>query len=194
MAVIPQGGKQFEKVKPGIWLGTIIDVVELGLVPSKNPQFPDPVVRTRVVWVLNYNDSNGNPQQHAEQPPSKVTPPTKYKASRFWTIAQGVLGTVPQPFDDEILVGRSNQLVFMQEGERVVLAAILPVPPGQTPPPIPKGFVRYSLRPKNQPATTQAAPAQAAPAAQPPAAGTDSFGMKYDNAPAPEVADEDIPF
>ncbi len=185
--LIPSGGKKFERAKAGIYLGTIIDVVELGEVKSNNPRFPNPKVRTRIVWVLNANDSEGRALRYMEQPSSVMTPPGKYRASRMYEISAGVLGTVPVPFDDEVLLHRSNQLVLMQEGEYVNLKAILPVPAGQTPPPVPQGFVRDKDKPKDangQAATGQAVVQSAAPSIAQPAAP----------AVAPVVADEDIPF
>lgn len=179
--LIPSGGKKFERAKAGIYLGTIIDVVELGEVASKNPRFPNPKVRTRIVWVLNANDTEGRPLRYMEQPSSVMTPPGKYRASRMYEISAGVLGgVIPVPYDDEVLLHRSNQLVLMQEGEYVNLKAILPVPAGQTPPPVPKDFIRDKDKPKDAAGQTvqSAAPAIAQPAAV--------------NAPA--VADEDIPF
>lgn len=179
--LIPAGGKKFERAKAGIYLGTIIDVVELGEVQSKNPRFPNPKVRTRIVWVLNANDSEGRPLRYMEQPSSVMTPPGKFRASRMYEISSGVLGTVPVPFDDEILLHRSNQLVLMQEGEYVNLKAILPLPAGQTAPPVPKDFVRDKDKPKDT--NGQAAVQSAAPSIAQPAAPA-----------APQVADEDIPF
>jgi len=178
--LIPSGGKKFERAKAGIYLGTIIDVVELGEVASKNPRFPNPKVRTRIVWVLNANDADGRPLRYMEQPSSVMTPPGKYRASRMYEISAGVLGgVIPVPYDDEVLLHRSNQLVLMQEGEYVNLKAILPVPPGQTPPPVPQGFVRDRDKPKDANGQTvqSAAPSIGNTAAAPATA-----------------ADEDIPF
>jgi hypothetical protein len=161
--LIPEGGKKFEKPTPGIYLGRVIDVVELGEVKAKNPQFAS-AVRTRVVWVLNAKDKEGKPLRYVEQPAAKMTPPTKYRASRMYEIANGVFnGNIPVPFDDEYLVGRANQLVLTQSGEYINLSAILPVPPGQESqvPPVPQGFVRDKDKPKQGQPQQNAAPQQA---------------------------------
>jgi len=143
--IIDVGGTQFEKANEGIYLGTIIDVVELGEVKSRDPRFGSKT-RTRIVWVLNATDKQGKPLRVMESPVSKVTPPGKYRASRLYEIAQAVLGTVPDPFDDEILIGRSNQLVLQRAGEWVNIKAILPLPAGAVRPVVPAGFIRAAVR------------------------------------------------
>lgn len=55
----------------------------------------------------------------------------------------------PDPFDDEILIGKSNQLVLQHNGQWVNIKAILPLPDGAKPPVAPAGFVRAAVRAKN---------------------------------------------
>jgi hypothetical protein len=175
--LIQTGGKKFEKPSPGIWLGRVIDVEELGLVPSKGNFAPQ--VRTRIVWVvapvpgqgLPNVDSEGRAFRHMEQPPSKMTPPTKYQASKMYKLAEQIFGGVdkiPVPFDDEFFMDRTNQLILTTNGpmgEFRNIVAAMPVPAAMMSlvPPVPTGFVRAKDRPK-QPGQAQATPAVASPA------------------------------
>lgn len=194
--LIPQGGKKFEKPGAGIYLGRVIDVVELGSVASKNPQFAAQV-RTRIVWVvrpvpgqgLPDVDSEGRPFRHMEQPPSKMTPPTKYQASRMYKLAEQVFGgadKIPAPFDDEFFMDRVNQLVLTTNGpmgEFRTIAAMMPVPANLLAlvPAVPQGFQRQKDRPAQGQTTTAAQPSGVAQAT-------------VTAAPAAEISDEDIPF
>lgn len=189
MLVTDKGGKEFEKPKSGIYLGTIIDVIDLGLVKSKNPQFPDPKVRVRIVWVLNANDSEGKPFRVIEQPTAKISS-GGVRPSRLFEICVGVLGTEPPfPFDTEILVGKSNQLFLTQEGEFVNIKGFLPVPAGTAVPTAPQGFIRAKDKPATS-AGTASAPA-AAPAAAPVNLGT---AAQQAAQAVPTPTNEDIPF
>jgi len=169
--------KQFEKPDSGLFLGTIIDVVDLGLVPSKNPKFPEPKVRIRIVWVLDKLDSKGKPYRIVEQPTASLT--DKPKKSRLYEICEGVFGSAPPvPFDSELLIGRSNGLFITREGEFANIKGFMPIQPGQNPPKAPADFVRnkdkkaqeaaLAAAQQNQPVTTPAGMApttQAAPVA-----------------------------
>lgn len=194
--LIATGGKKFEKPSPGIWLGRIIDVEELGLVASKGNFAPQ--VRTRIVWVvapvpgqgLPAADSEGRPFRHMEQPPSKMTPPTKYQASKMYKLAEQIFGGVdkiPVPFDDEFFMNRTNQLILTTNGpmgEFRNIVAAMPVPDALAAlvPPVPAGFVRAKDRPKQ--------PQQGQPAQQ----NTVQTATVQAAAPVQEIADEDIPF
>ena len=173
---IPTGGKKFEQPDAGIFLGTIIDVQFLSQVPSKNPQFPEPKDRLRIIWVLNAIDKEGHPFRVMEQPPFRMADGgNKTKKSRLYEIYEGVFqGQIPVPYDSEDLIGRSNRLFLAKEGEYTTIKGFMPLLPGDVAPKAPADFVRAKDKPAQTAQTTAAAPAarQAAPA----------------------VADEDIPF
>lgn len=168
-----ESGKSFTKPASGKYIGTVIDVADLGLCKSKNAQFPDPVHRVQVVWVLNVNGPDGKPMEYSEAPSIKLSEGGKYRPSRLYEITSGILqGPIPQPFatfDIESLIGKSNELFIVKTGEgndaRSVIAGFLPVPPGVTPPQTPSDFVRKVNRPKT--ASAAAPAAQAAQAAAP---------------------------
>jgi hypothetical protein len=167
--IIEKSGKKFEKPDAGVFLGTIIDVVDLGLVASKNPQFPDPQLRMRIVWVLDKLDSEGKPYRIIEQPTQKFSDGGNgTKKSRLYEICEGVLGTAPPvPFDPEtVLLGRSNALFLAKEGEYTNIKGFMPVPQGQTAPKAPADFVRHRDRPTSQPNQNAAQAAQVAQARQ----------------------------
>lgn len=181
--IVESGGKNFPKADPGIYLARIIDVVELGLVKSKNSAFKDQV-RTRVFWVLNSmeaaaqgkfaKDPDGRWFTHMEEMPTKMTPPTKYQASRMYRLAEQIFGgadKLPTPFDDEFFMGRTNQIVLSFNGQNSkyrTITSILPLPKSleSMVPPVPEGFVRARDR---KPAGQAAAnvPGQVAPAPTP---------------------------
>jgi hypothetical protein len=181
--IVDRGGKKFEKPDAGVFLGTIIDVVELGLVPSKNPKFPDPQVRLRIVWVLDKNDSEGHPYRIIEQPTAKLSDGgNNTKKSRLYEICEGVFQSAPPvPFNTEDLIGRSNALFLAKEGDYTNIKGFMPVPAGKTPPSAPAGFVRDKDDPKKIAARTANKNGGAS------AANTQS-------ATPVQVAEEDIPF
>jgi hypothetical protein len=150
--IIEPSGKKFENPDAGEFLATIIDVIDLGLVPSKNPNFPDSKIRTRIVWVLDKNDSEGKPFVILEQPPSKMSDGGGgTKKSRLYEIWEGVLQHAPAvPYETENLVGKSNRLYLVKNGDFVKIAGFMPVPAGMTPPTAPAGFVRDKDDPKKR--------------------------------------------
>lgn len=190
MAVVPSGGTNFERPDAGIYLARIFDVHNLGLVQPKNP-LNKPGIRVRLYWILfdpnrpEYKQKDGSRFTHMKEMPWKMTPPTKYKASTMYDIARGVFNganNIPEPFDDDLFIGRANQIVLTvaQDPQYREITSILPVPKGmeQLVPAIPTGYVRLRDRAKQQ------GQAQAAPAQQ----------QSQAAAPAPEVPDDDIPF
>lgn len=206
MLVTDTGGKEFEKPKSGIYNGTIIDVIDLGLVKSKNPQFPDPKVRIRIVWVLGQTpggptalDTEGKPFRVIEQPTAKISS-GGVRPSRLYEICVGVLGTEPPvPFDTEVLIGKSNQLFLTQEGEFVNIKGFLPLPAGSVAPVAPAGFLRAKDKPKTAgPATTSASSFTGAPAASAPTPavnlGTPAQQAAVAASAAAPTSDEDTPF
>lgn len=157
--LINRSGKVFEKPDAGVFLGTIIDVVDLGLVPSKNPQYPKPELRLRIIWVLDKNDSEGKPYRIMEQPTQKFNDGGNgTKKSRLYEICEGMLGTAPPvPFDPEVtLLGKSAALFLAKEGEYTNIKGFMPVPSGGVPPVAPADFIRSKDRPKNAPTNTAA--------------------------------------
>ncbi len=189
--IIEPGGKKFEKPDAGAFVGTVIDVIDLGLVPSKNPKFPDAKNRTRVVWVLDKNDSEGKPYVIIEQPPTRMNDGGGgSKKSRLYEIWEGILQHAPAvPYETEDLIGKSNLLYLVKDGEFVKIAGFMPVPYGKTAPVAPTGFVRDKDDPKKRAARlakaqgqTGGQPTQQNPLTTAPAA------------PATAVSDEDIPF
>lgn len=197
MSVIePNSGKKFERPDAGAFVGTVIDVIDLGLVPSKNPKFPDPKNRTRIVWVLDRNDSEGKPYVIIEQPPTRMNDgSTGFKKSRLYEIWEGILQAAPAvPYETENLIGKSNLLYLAREGEFVKILGFMPVPAGKTPPVAPAGFVRDKDDPKKQAARlarAQAAANQASPVT--PAMNAALAGTPTTPATAPAES-EDIAF
>jgi hypothetical protein len=172
-----ESGKQFSKPNTGKYVGTVIDIVDLGLCTPKNPnpQFPAvPVHRVQVVWQI--VGADGKSEEYSEAPPNKLgTGGGKFKPTRLYAIASGILQSpVPQPFatfDVESLIGKSNELFIVKTGDgdnaRSEVAGFLPVPPGVVPPTAPAGFVRKVNRPvPNAVGNTALPAAQAAVPAQ----------------------------
>ena len=176
MLIDNTASKPFEVPDSGIFLGTIIDVVELGQVST---QF-GPKTKVRLVWVLGTQDgkgyaldSEGNPFRviRSVNATMSVNPKTN-KKSNLYEIAESVFGTAPPvPFESESLIGRSNQLVVVKEGKFANIKGILPLPAGVKGPAVPQGFIRSKDKPKGvsngAPAVATAqAPAQQAPVVQ----------------------------
>jgi hypothetical protein len=176
--------KPFEKPDGGLFLGTIIDVVDM---PNQQTQYglKDKV---RILWVLGatqpgqrVTDSEGKPLTVAFIKNASIG--TK---SELFKMIQMILNGPPPLIVSteqlaELLIGRSNQLFVtltpnaQKPGEFFAnVAGVTPLAAGQVPPPIPAGFVRTKDRPKTQtgpngqPVQTYAtqAAAAAAPAAQ----------------------------
>jgi hypothetical protein len=51
-------------------------------------------------------------------------------------------GAIPVPYESEDLIGRSNLLFLVKDGEYTNIKGFLPVPDGKAPPKAPEGFVR----------------------------------------------------
>lgn len=162
--LINNNSKTFEQPDAGVFLGTIIDVVDLGIVKT---QFGDKP-KIRIVWVLDKNDSEGR----AFQVIGTYTQSMNEKSNLFKDV-KDILGKPPAvPFESEELVGKSNQLFLAknQDGAGKTFTnvkGILPLPAGATGPAAPKDFVRNKDKQKNgngQTSNGQAAPAQQAAA------------------------------
>lgn len=196
MSVIEPGGQKFERPDAGAFLGTVIDVIDLGLVPSKNPKFPDPKNRTRLVWVLDKNDSTGKPYVIIEQPPTRMNDgSTGFKKSRLYEIWEGILQAAPAvPYETENLIGKSNLLYLSREGEFVKILGFMPVPAGKTPPVAPAGFVRDKDDPKKQAARAAKNAAVQAAQTQQSVASTTAPVPGTSAVTAPAVEETDIAF
>jgi hypothetical protein len=166
--------KTYEQPKPGIYLGTVIDVVDLGLIQGQN----GPYAALRIFWVLDKNDSKGYPFKIMQTAPAVISSASSKKKSRLTLLASKVLGTdfSGKTFDSELLMGRSNQLCVEQNGEYVNVTGILPFPEGAVAPKAPANFVRNKDIVDKQ--TFSSAATQPVRAQIPPV----------------EISDEDIPF
>jgi hypothetical protein len=146
--MIVDKGKTFEQPDAGMFLGTIIDVVDLGEVTSK---FDGSVNhKLRIVWVLDKNDSTGKPFGVIATYNSHMA----VKGNLYKAVSQILnVPAPPVPFDTEILIGRSNQLFLVKntapDGNVYTnVGGIAPLQPGQAGPKAPKGFIRAQDRPK----------------------------------------------
>jgi hypothetical protein len=189
--------KPFERPDGGLFLGTIIDVVDMPNVQTsfglKN--------KVRILWVLGptqpgqkVTDSEGKPLTVAF-----IKNGSWNEKSELFKMAQMILNAPPPLITSteqlaQLLLGRSNQLFITltpntkKAGEFYAnVAGVSPLTPGQVAPVAPQGFVRQKDKPKTQAgpngqpvqtyATPQAAAAPAvapatAPAAQPVATPT----------------------
>lgn len=194
--LIENNQKIFEKPDTGQFAGTIIDIVDLGKVRTKFGE----KVKVRIVWVLDKNDSEGQPYRVMRQLTASV-----HEKSQLTEVVKGITGQAPvAPFDPDTLIGRSNMLWITKEKDATSgkdfanVKAILPLPAGMAAPPIPQGFVRS----KDRPVTVYAqsgAPAVAAgaanttasaPTAQPTVQGTAPANPGTSPAPAQVQAPE----
>lgn len=201
-------GKKFEKPAPGMYLGTLVDIVDMPNVATayglKN--------RVRFHWVL----ANLSGQLYIGKDGTPV------EAVAMWNANMGgraelpkrltqILGQAPPVITsteqlEQLVLGRSNILVLVQSDNAknpldpyVNVDGIGPVQPGMYPPPVPQGYVRAKNRPKTvtgpngQPVATYASP-QAAAAAQPAAPAQPGYpyappaGVPPAYAPAPTAA------
>jgi hypothetical protein len=163
--MIVEAAKEYEKPDTGIFNGTIIDVIDLGKVQKAYGM----KVMIRILWVLDKNDSEGNPYRVMREVNAVMHP-----ESKLFKTAQGVFGTAPPiPFNSETLMGRSNKLVIVRtqpDAKGRVYANIVgiePLPQGAVAPTAPLGFVRHKDRPQQPqsaaPAVAQAPQTQPAP-------------------------------
>lgn len=174
-------GKKFEKPAPGMYLATLIDLVDMPNVQTayglKN--------RVRLHWVL----AQLNGQLYVGKDGTPVEAVAMYnanmgaKAELPKRLTQ-ILGQAPPVITsteqlEQLVIGRSNILVLIQSDNAknpndpyVNVDGIGPIQPGMIPPPIPAGYIRAKNRPKTQtgpnglPVATYASP-QAAQATQP---------------------------
>ncbi len=179
-------GRTFTKAAPGMYLGTIVDVVDMPNVQTayglKN--------RVRIHWVLAglngapYIDKEGKVVEAVGMWNANMGP----KAELPKKLAQ-ILGGAPPVLTsseqlEQLLIGRSNVLILVQtdnpknpQDPYINVDSIAPLQPGMpAPPPIPPNYVRFKNRPKTQvgpngqPVQTFASPQAAYAATQPPVA------------------------
>lgn len=175
-------GKTFEKPVPGMYLGTLVDVVDMPKVQTAYG-LKD---RLRLHWVLSYL----NGQLYVGKDGTPVEAVAMFnanmgvKAELPKRLTQ-ILGQAPPVITsteqlEQLIIGRSNILVLVKSDNPrnpndpfVNVDGIGPVQPGMFPPPIPPSYVRAKNRPKvvtgpnGQPVATYATPAAAAAAAAP---------------------------
>lgn len=152
-------GKTFERPTGGVYLGTIVDVVDM-------PQMPTaygPKDKIRILWVL--SQINGAPYLDKEGQPFTIAGfynATMTDKSNLTKVLRQILqGQPPLITNTEdlarLLLGRSNQLYLTQEPDQkkpgdfvTFVAGVNPLPPGVIPPQAPAGFIRSKDRPKTQ--------------------------------------------
>lgn len=158
-------GKVFHKPEGGMYLGTIIDVVEK---PNVQTQY-GPKNKVLIVWTIThpngaqYLDPEGNPYQVSAFPTASMNEKSTQPLFRnLYKIISGVLGGQPPLITsseqlESLLIGRSNGLLVTKEpnpnkaGDFYVNpVGLVPLQAGQTPPPVPANFVRAKNRPKTQ--------------------------------------------
>lgn len=166
--LISDNAKHFEKPDAGLFLAVLADVVYLKDKPTnyglKN--------KTRLVWILDAKDSEGNHYRVITEATSSYN-----EKARLYSLTKDILGAPPPvPFDPDSMIGAVNQLVITREKspdgtkEYANVKAILPARPDQKFA-IPAGFVRDINKPaKGSTAAvastaTKAASTVAAPAA-----------------------------
>ena len=138
-------GKEFEKPDSGEFLAVIVDVING--IKRLNKTSGQEEIKTRIVWLLAAKDSEGNHFRATREVNSKVSAIPGRRKSAYYEIIEQVIGAVPAVFDDESLIGKSNNLFLLREKggdgkEYANIKGILPLKPGQTPMAVPAGFVR----------------------------------------------------
>lgn len=164
--------KPFEQPNAGMFLGTIIDVIDL---PNVQTAF-GPKNKVRLVWVLGQVnnqpalDSEGKPYRIIDQFNASISPKAKlYERIQQVLNAPPPLITTSEQLS-ELLINRSGQLYLVNtpnptnpQKPYINIAGVMPLAPGQVAPQAPAGFVR--AKDKAQQAAQQAQrPAYAAPA------------------------------
>ena len=124
--IIDDNNKNFERPESGMFLGTIIDVVDLGKVTT---QFGIKT-KVRIVWVLDKNNSEGEPFRVIYQATASMN-----ERAKLFEMVKSILGVAPSiPFDAEVLIGHSNQLYIVRETNAVTkkdfaaVKVVLPLP------------------------------------------------------------------
>ena len=162
-------GKVFFKPEAGMYLGTIIDIVDK---PNVAVSYNGATVyknKVLITWVLThpnnapYLDPEGKPMTLSSYVTADISPKSSQPLFRnLYKIIAGVLGgQVPLITTSEqleqTLLGRSNGLMVTKEPSTKVagefytnLVGIMPLAPGQVAPVAPADYVRVKNRPKTQ--------------------------------------------
>lgn len=175
-------GKKFERADAGMFLGTVIDLVEMEKVPTRFGEKN----RVRIHWVLSRLD--GTPVLDSQGAPMTVVGTYNATTGKGAELVKRVSQILNGPFPlitgkdgteqlAQILIGRSNVLLLVKsenpqdpEDPYTNIDGIAPLPEGARPPAIPANYVRFKNRPKTQagpygvPVQTYAQPPAAAPA------------------------------
>ena len=104
-------GREFEKPDSGKFLSVIVDVIN----NVKRVFEGKEVIKTRIVWFTAAKDSEGNHFRVSKEVTSKVSAIPGRRKSGYYEVIESVLGDVPQVFDDETLIGRSNNLFILRD-------------------------------------------------------------------------------
>lgn len=190
-------GKDFEQPNAGMYLGTIIDVVDM---PNCQTAYGIKN-KVRILWTLTNVDNSpaldkeGNPLTVAF-----IKPASQHEKSDVYKMLAQILNAAPPLMNNtedlaNLLINRSNVLFITKTPHETIpgkfwanVTGVAPLQPGQTAPVAPKGFVREYLKPKTaaggQQFNNRPAAAAAAPATQPQAA----FAASASAAPNNNVA------
>jgi len=177
-------GKVFYKPAGGMYLGTLIDIVEKpGVVTQWGP-------KNKALFVWTLTKADGTPYLDPEGKPFQATAwvtatmndkSTQPLFRNMFKIVASILNATPPLINtteqlETLLLGKSNGLMITQEVNPqkptepfVNIVGIMPLAAGQVGPAIPTGFVRAKNRPQTQ----------AGPQGQP--------VQTYSQAPAPAV-------
>jgi len=180
--VVSVNTKEYERPQEGIVLGVLADIADLGYIDGPYGSKP----KYRYSWVIDQKDSEGNYFVVSKT----YTASLHEKSIMFQDIKEMKGAPPPVPYDVERLLGHVNLLVLKKETattgkyagkDFVNIKAFLKAPAGSKLA-IPADYVREKdggqfgrKKNNNQNQQSRTAPAQ-------------------QSAPAPEVADEDIPF
>jgi hypothetical protein len=169
----------FEKPDAGMFLGTIVDVVDMPNVTVVWKGISKLVNKVRIEWVLGKLDNT--PLLDSEGKPMTIS--GFYTAiiadnSKLSLMITQVLNAAPPLMTNteqiaQLLIGRSGQLFLVKAPNLknpldpyTNISGIAPLTAGQVAPPIPAGFVRSKDRPKTVAGVQTYATPQAAAAAQ----------------------------
>lgn len=145
MFLVDTNSKPFEQPPTGDYVGVIADIIDLGKMKTKYGERAS----LRIIWLLNANDSEGNPFRLMQQ----VTQSMHTKAA-LYKIVKEILDQEPDvPYDVDALIGISRRLYVKNEkapnGQNYPnIKTIMPLG-NNTAMVIPATFVRSKDKPKN---------------------------------------------
>jgi hypothetical protein len=175
-------GKTFEQAPGGLYLGTIVDVVDM---PNVQTQY-GPKNKVRIQWILNHpdgrpamgkaTDDNGQPKAPEQLTVAFIKNASLHDKAELFKMIAMILGTAPPVMNSteqlaQLLIGRSNQLFLTVTPNAVDpnkpytnVSGVSPLTAGQIAPLVPQGFVRQKDKvktvagPNGQPAQTYVQP------------------------------------